>query len=718
VGEGGTVIVRGTVERVTFEQPDSGWAVLRISGPEGLYTAVGNLAGLSAGEEVELQGEWTSHPRFGRQFKTTSFRTILPVTTAGMKRFLASNLVKGIGPQLAEAIVARFGQDTLRVIEQEPQRLSEVEGIGAARIAALRQAWDEQKTWRELMVFLQGLGISPGLAFKICRRYGQGAGAVVRQDPYRLAREVRGIGFATADRVASLVGVGPKATARAAAGLIHVLETALEAGHTALPHMELLTRTAELLAWQEAELIPVLEHMVQKGELRREFAALPAGPYIYLPQFARAEAQVAQRVMELLAAPPGLWHGPPQGEELSLLAALSPEQATAVRTALTERLTVITGGPGTGKTTTIRTLLQIATGRKARVLLAAPTGRAAKRLSEVTGAPASTLHRMLELRPQAPSEPGRILAAEMVIVDEMSMVDLPLCDQLLQAVQPGTHLVLVGDVDQLPPVGPGQVLKDLIDSARVPTVRLRTIFRQREASGIVTNAHRINRGQLPYWGKSAPDFFFFSAQDAETCAGIITALVTERIPRRFGIPPEQIQVLSPVHRGVAGVQSLNQRLQEALNPARPGLPQLPSGGSTFRPNDRVIQVVNNYQKEAFNGDLGCLTAVDPTARRLQVSFDGGPPVSYEATELDELMLAYAISVHKSQGSEYPAVVLPVMWIMPAMMTRRLLYTAVTRAKRLVVLVGNVGALKKHVTNDAQEIRFGHLAHRLAMVGGQ
>ncbi|MCX6021329.1 MAG: ATP-dependent RecD-like DNA helicase, partial [Chloroflexi bacterium] len=682
---------------------------------------VGALPAVAPGTALRLWGEWTAHPQYGQQFTVTRWQERLPATMQGIKKYLGSGLIKGVGPVTADRIVDRFGLETLRVIEEEPDRLLEVPGLGRKRRDIITRAWAEQQAIKEVMLALQSLGVNTGLAVRIFKTYRDEALTVVKTQPYRLAEDVFGIGFITADKIARALGIAADSPERARAGLKYALSKASDDGHVYLPRTELLDKAAELLAVDTDLVETALASLEDDGGLARQ--EFEEGPGIYLPPFYGAESAAARRLRARLSdgedrlaqfagvdfARAFAWRQSNASVELA------PEQRDAVRLALTERVTILTGGPGTGKTTTIRAVLSLLGARQGSFLLAAPTGRAAQRMSEAADAPAQTIHRLIGLRPggEAAFNEERPLDTDLLVVDEVSMLDILLINTLLKAVGPGTHLLLVGDVDQLPSVGPGQVLRDLIASEQIPTVRLTQIFRQAQQSGVVRNAHRINRGEFPEFGRDVQDFFFFPVEEADAAADLVADLVLNRIPRRFSIPPGQIQVLSPMHCGAAGVGALNLKLQEALNPPQPGRPERPQGARTFRPGDRVMQIRNNYDKCVFNGSLGVLTALDMEQQEATVRLDEGGEITYEFAEMDELTHAFAISVHKSQGSEYAAVVLPLLTQHYTMLARNLLYTAVTRAKRLVVLVGSRRALGIAIKKEGSSVRYSALGRRLS-----
>jgi exodeoxyribonuclease V alpha subunit len=726
--------LRGVVERVTYANAENGYSVLRLAvkGKLDLVTVVGNLADVNAGESLELEGVWTRHRQYGRQFKVLSYRTVLPATAEGIKKYLGSGMIKGIGPVMAGRIVDKFGADTLDVIEHDSRRLLDVLGIGRKRVDQIRMAWDEQKQIREVMVFLQGHGVRPSWAVKIYKAFGDASVQVVREDPYRLAREINGIGFKTADQIAQNLGLPPDSPRRVAAGVAYALGEMANEGHVYVPQGELLATATKMLEVPADLVQEGVEALEQEEEVYRETIEYPvAGTQagseeireeeaVYLRPFYYGEVGVARRLQAMLH------HA---GSRLDVFGGvmwqvllsdtgemhLSARQQEAVRTALTRKVTVLTGGPGTGKTTTVRTVIDLLERFKRSYALASPTGRAAKRLAEATGRPAKTIHRMLGFVPGEgfKHDEDNPLDVDMLIVDETSMLDLLLANHLLKAIHPATHLLLVGDVDQLPSVGAGNVLRDVIDSGQVPVVRLDLIFRQAQDSLIVTNAHRINKGLMPTFSKTATDFFLFGQDNPDEAAELIVDIVQRRIPRKFGYDPvDDIQVLSPMYRGAVGVSNLNDRLQAALNPPSPKKAERRLSGRAFRAGDRVIQLRNNYDLDVFNGDVGRIQSIDALNQRLLVEIDERV-VRYDWSEADELALAYAISVHRAQGSEYPAVVIPVMTTHYMMLQRPVLYTAVTRARELVVLVGSRRAIAIAVRNDKVARRHSGLSTRIA-----
>ncbi|MBY8886494.1 ATP-dependent RecD-like DNA helicase [Streptomyces sp. PTM05] len=726
-------VLEGVLERITYANEDNGYTVARVDTGRGageLLTVVGALLGAQPGESLRMEGRWGSHPQYGKQFTVENYTTVLPATIQGIRRYLGSGLIKGVGPRIADRIVEHFGTDTLDVIEQDPKRLIEVPGLGPKRTKKIALAWEEQKAIKEVMVFLQGVGVSTSIAVRIYKEYGDASISVVRNQPYRLAADVWGIGFLTADRIAQAVGIPHDSPDRAKAGLQYALSQATDGGNCFLPQERLIADAVKLLQVDSGLVIDCLAELVEEEGVVRERVPDPEGgepvQAVYLVPFHRAEISLSAQVLRLLRGPEDrmpAFRDVAWDKALAWLADrtgadLAPEQEQAVRLALTEKVAVLTGGPGCGKSFTVKSVVTLAKAKGAKVVLAAPTGRAAKRLAELTGAEASTVHRLLELKPggDAAYNRDRPLDADLVVVDEASMLDLILANKLVKAVPPGAHLLFVGDVDQLPSVGAGEVLRDLLaDGSPVPAVRLTRIFRQAQQSGVVTNAHRINSG-VPPITQGLPDFFLFAEEDTEAAGRLTVDVVARRIPARFGLDPRRdVQVLAPMHRGPAGAGTLNGLLQQAVTPARPDLPERRFGGRVFRVGDKVTQIRNNYDKGAngvFNGTVGVVTALSVEEQRLTVRTDEDEEVDYDFDELDELAHAYAVTIHRSQGSEYPAVVIPVTTGAWMMLQRNLLYTAVTRAKRLVVLVGSRRALGQAVRTVSAGRRFTALDHRL------
>jgi exodeoxyribonuclease V alpha subunit len=726
-------VLEGALERVTYANPETGYTIARIDAGRGpdLVTAVGPLLGAQVGESLRMRGRWTSHPKYGKQFEVFSYTTVLPATVQGIQRYLGSGLIKGIGPVMAERMVKHFGVDIMHIIDDSPQRLIEVDGLGPKRTAMITSAWAEQKAIKEVMVFLQGVGVSTSLAVRIYKKYGDKSVDVVRTEPYRLASDVWGIGFKTADTIAVSVGIARDSPERIKAGLAYTLSEAADDGHCYLPAPNLITDAAKILEVPAEMIGPCLDELAAaEGVAREDLPAAaedsPPVPAVYLPPFYQAERSVAAALLRLLrtnADRMAAFASVDWAKALGWLrertgAVLAPEQEEAVRLALTERVAVLTGGPGCGKSFTVRSVVELARAKGAKVVLVAPTGRAAKRLAELTGHEAATIHRLLQLRPGGePSfDASTPLDADLVVVDETSMVDVILANKLVKAIPPGAHLLLVGDVDQLPSVGAGEVLRDLLAAGTLPVVRLTKIFRQAQQSGIVVNAHRINAGEQPSLSGFG-DFFWFGCDDTEQAAALVVDIVTRRIPARFGLDPRRdVQVLCPMHRGPAGAGNLNLMLQESLTPFREGQPERRYGGRVFRVGDKVTQLRNNYEKGAagvFNGTVGVVIDMSLEDHKLTVRTDEDESVDYGFDELDELTHAYAVTIHRSQGSEYPAVVIPLTMGSWLMLQRNLIYTGVTRAKKLVVLVGSRRALAVAVRTKGSGRRHTALDHRLA-----
>ncbi len=709
-------VVEGILAHTVFSNEETGWSVVRIDTARGSITAVGLLLGLRAGDRLRLTGRWTVHPRFGEQFEVSSFVEVQPSTLEGIRRFLGSGRIKGLGAGFAARLVEHFGLQTLDVIEHEPERLLEVTGVGHRRAEQIRTGWQQHRGVQQVMVFLQSHDVPPALAAKVWQRYGPAAIDVVRENPYRLAEEVSGVGFLTADRIARGLGLPPDAPQRLEAGLVYTLARAADDGHVHLPRPDLLSWAGRLLDTDADDLELPLERLIAAGRVVAE--RWPDADSVFQPTLHTAEWQVAAHVRELLET------GAPDLDldvgsavrryESDAGIELAPEQRQALESALTAPMVVVTGGPGTGKTTLVRGLVTILERKGLQPLLAAPTGRAAKRLEEATGAAARTIHRLLEFNPATGTfarDRHFPLEADVVVVDEASMVDVELASSLLEAIPAGTRLVVVGDADQLPSVGPGSVLGDLILSGAVPVIRLRHVFRQAQRSLIVVNAHRVNHGQMPEEaeGEELADYYFVAREAPEAAVDTVVELVARRIPERFGFDPlDDVQVLTPMHRGELGVANLNARLQQALNPAGQ---EVQVGARSYRLGDKVMQLRNNYDLDVYNGDLGRILAVDPEERQVVVRFDGRP-VTVPADSLDDLGVAYACTIHKSQGSEYPAVVVVLHHQHHIMLQRNLLYTALTRARRLVVVVGSRRALARAVRNATVRRRHTRLAERL------
>jgi exodeoxyribonuclease V alpha subunit len=717
--------LEGILERVTFVNEENAWSVVRLAvpGKKDLVTVVGNLLGVQPGENLRLRGNWTVDRKYGEQFRAEGYVTVQPATLVGIEKYLGSGLVRGIGKVIAKRLVDVFGLQTLEVIEQAPERLREVDGIGPVRTERIAKAWVEQKQIKDVMVFLQSHGVSTTFAIKIYKQYQDRSIAVVKENPYRLAIDIFGIGFKTADKIAGQLGISPSSPERAHAGVLHVLGELSSEGHAYYPRRKLMEAAAALLEIDAAIIETAVSALAEEGQvvvsaILGDTGEAQEDQAVYLASLHRAESGAADLVRALLRAPTrhisiDLEKALTWFEERQKIS-LATEQREAIRRAITSKVLVITGGPGTGKTTLVNGMIQILEKKGRRILLAAPTGRAAKRMTETTGREARTIHRLLEFDPKTMGfqrDRDRPLEADLVIVDEASMIDTVLAYNLLKAIPLRCQLVLVGDVDQLPSVGPGSVLQDVIRSGAVDVVRLSHIFRQAEASLIVVNAHRVNHGEMPRLTspEAKADFFFVEKSEPEDVLVALKQLVNERIRARFGFDPvNDIQVLTPMHRGLLGAASLNGELQALLNPQGASVVH---GSRLFRAGDKVMQIRNNYDLEVFNGDIGLIEAIDEEGRTVSVRFDSRS-VTYERGDLDELVLAYACSIHKSQGSEYPCVVLPIHTQHYVMLQRNLLYTGITRARRLVVLVGTKRALAIAVKNDKTEARFTQLAARL------
>ena len=713
-------VLAGLVERVTFHNAENGFCVLRAKarGHRDLVTVVGYAATIAAGEWITASGEWVNDRIHGQQFKARFLRTSAPSTVDGIEKYLASGMIRGIGPVYAKKLVRIFGDKVFDVIEAQPDRLREVEGIGPVRVSRITAAWAEQKIVREIMVFLHSHGVGTARAVRIFKTYGADAVQVMSQNPYRLARDIRGIGFKTADAIAMKLGIEKTAMIRIRAGISYALTEAMNEGHCGLPTEE-LAPLAEKLLEAPVELVrTALGLELTEGNVIAD--TVGETPCIFLAGLHRAERAIADRLVRLLDGPPPWpWIDPDKAlpwTEARVGFALAESQRSAVKLALASKALVITGGPGVGKTTIVKAILRILAAKGVRLLLCAPTGRAAKRMSEATGFEAKTIHRLLEVDPKTGGfkrDDDDPLDCDLLVVDETSMVDVLLMQALLKAIPDRAALLIVGDIDQLPSVGPGQVLSDVITSGAVPVIRLTEVFRQAAQSRIITNAHRINQGGIPDLAPPGTDsdFYFVSVEQPEIAVQRIIELVKTRIPSRFGLSPiRDIQVLCPMNRGSVGARSLNIELQAALNPA--GDQKIERFGWTFASGDKVMQIENDYDKDVYNGDIGYIDTVDMDAGELSASFDGRS-VTYGFGELDALVPAYAASIHKSQGSEYPAVVIPVMTQHYPMLQRNLLYTGVTRGKKLVVLVGQKKAIAIAVRNVSGRRRWSRLREWLA-----
>ncbi len=731
-------MLEAVLERITYANEDTGYTIARVAtertGPD-LLTVVGPLLGAQVGESLRLTGRWSSHPKYGKQFQVDSYATVLPATIQGIRRYLGSGMIKGIGPMMAERMVAHFGTEILSIIEEQPGRLIEVHGLGPKRTRRIADAWEEQKAIKEVMVFLSGVGVSTSLAVRIYKTYADSSISVVRAEPYRLASEVWGIGFKTADTIAQAVGIPHDSPQRIKAGLQYTLSQAADNGHCYLPEPTLIREATNILEVDHELIGPCLDELVTEEGVIRELLPTSdgSGAAVYLVPFHRAERSLAAHLLDLLNS---------SHERLAAFAQvdwdkalgwlhrqtgqdLAAGQQEAVTLALTSKVAVLTGGPGCGKSFTVRSIVKLATAKQATVVLVAPTGRAAKRLAELTEHEACTVHRLLELQPggEAKYDRDNPLDADLVVVDETSMMDVILANKLIKAIPEGAHLLLVGDVDQLPSVGSGEVLRDLLAAGNIPRVRLTQIFRQAQQSGIIVNAHRINHGQPPQLTGFA-DFYWFGCDPsedsglhpAEETATLVVDIVARRIPAKFGLDTaHDVQVLAPMHRGPAGAGNLNALLQEALTPQRDGTPEKRYGGRVFRVGDKVTQLRNNYHKGQsgiFNGTVGVVTGLSLEEQTMTVLTDEDEHVDYDFAELDELAHAYAITIHRSQGSEYPAVVIPVTTSSWMMLQRNLLYTGVTRAKQLIILVGSRRALAQAVRTPGAGRRHTALTYRL------
>lgn len=718
----------GQIERITYHDEVSGYTVLRIMvrGYPEQVTAVGLMTNPAIGSILQLKGGWRNHPKFGVQFDIKEYKAEMPTSESGIEKYLASGIIKGIGPSVAEKIVERFGRDTINILDNEPDKLLEVDGIGAKKAAAIKAAWAEQRDIRDVMLFLQSYGVGTGLATRVFRHYGAAAIQVLQENPYRLAIDIFGIGFHTADKVAASMGFAKNSPFRIRAGVLHVINEMTRDGHIYVPIDRLAEAAAEILDVPAGDAGAGIEAARLAEEIIVEWFTLNGGGdecAVYLPAFHYAESHSAKNLYKLLSSP---WNDhrvnidamiPWVQETLGIT--LAERQEEALREALESKVMVITGGPGTGKTTLIKAILKIREARGLRVMLAAPTGRAAKRMTEATGHEAKTIHRMLEFVGMGTSggdfmlDESNPLECDLLVVDEASMIDQILFHHLLKAIPKSAGVIFVGDVNQLPSVGAGNVLGDIISSGVIPVVRLNEIFRQARESMIVVNAHRVNNGEYPIVdteGDGLKDFYFIQQDDPDAALEIIKTLVTERIPKRFGFDPvNEVQVLSPMHKGSVGTMRLNTELQRTLNTS--GGARAVRMGVTYQEGDKVMQIRNNYQKDVYNGDIGRIFKINGDEGQIIVQMDNGL-VSYEFAELDELVHAYAVSIHKSQGSEYPAVVIPLLTQHYVMLQRNLLYTGITRGKQLVIIVGSKKAAAIAVRNDKTRKRWTGLSERL------
>jgi exodeoxyribonuclease V alpha subunit len=719
--------LQGQIERITYTNEENGFTIarLKVYGQRDLVTVVGNLMAPTPGEIIKMKGEWADHAKYGEQFKIVQYKTAVPASVYGITKYLGSGLIKGIGPVMAKRIVKQFGKETLDVIENDIEKLAEIDGIGKKRIGMIKNAWQDQKEIREVMLFLQTHNVSSGYATKIFKHYGNRSIQVVKENPYRLATDIFGIGFVTADHIAEKLGFSKDSELRAEAGILYVLHQLADEGHVYYPYEALVKKCQEILAVDREVIVKafgtiavdkriVIEDLNEHIE---EFAENKKA--VYLAKFHVSETRIATRLKRLVKAPGSIREIDPdkaiEWVQKQLAITLAGRQVEAVKCAVANKVMVITGGPGTGKTTIINAILKIFSTLKVNIMLSAPTGRAAKRMTEATGHKAKTIHRMLEYSIQKGGFQKNVdypLDCDLLIVDEASMIDTILMHHLLKGIPPTATFILVGDVDQLPSVGAGNVLGDIIASGAIPVVELNEIFRQAKESLIIVNAHKINSGLLPSPKQSAnklDDFYFIEQEDPEEVVRIILELAKERIPERFGFDAvDDIQVLTPMHKGVVGAGNLNVELQSTLNPGQGGVMR---GNRNYRLNDKVMQIKNNYDKEVFNGDIGRITRIDQEARKVTISFDGRDR-AYDYTDLDEIILAYAVSVHKSQGSDYHAVIIPIVIQHYILLQRNLIYTAITRGRKLVVMVGTRKALAIGVKNDKTKRRYTYLRYRL------
>ena len=704
--------LRCVVEHITYQNQENGWSVMKVKvkGYDNLVTLTGSLLDVPVGSVLLVDGDWRVDPRYGQQFVAQSWTEVMPATIYGIEKYLGSGLIKGIGPVYAKAIVSRFGLETINVIENDIERLLEVPRLGRKRMEKIRESWEKQKDIKEVMVFLQGYGVSTAFAAKIYRKYEKESIAKVKENPYQLADDIWGIGFKTADGIASKMGYEKNDPRRCRSGILYTLNELAEEGHVYAEPEQLVDAAVKLLDAEESPVRQALASMIETNDVVLD------NEVIYLPPFYHAENGSAKRLQSLLsdtslfnadiAAEPKAEYGAKPGGIV-----YDDVQQAAIQKALDSKVMVLTGGPGTGKTTTTQGIIEAFKARHMSILLAAPTGRAAKRMTEATGMEAKTIHRLLEYNPMDGYKRNdeNPLEGDALIVDECSMIDILLFYNLMKAIPSNMRLILVGDIDQLPSVGAGNVLRDIIDSQQIPVVRLTRIFRQAQSSRIVMNAHAINAGQFPNIKNGLDtDFFFIGQEDADDIVKLIIGLVRDRLPKKYGYPAKEIQVLTPMQRGTVGAGNLNIELQNALNPSGPSLAR---GGYTFRQGDKVMQIRNNYDKNVFNGDIGYITAVDTTERTLSITFDNRI-VEYDITELDEIMLAYAVTIHKSQGSEFPVVVMPVTMKHYVMLQRNLIYTGITRAKKICVLVGTTKALAYAIRNNTVSKRNTKFKERL------
>ena len=705
--------IRGVVERITYQSAENGYSVLRVAVKDynELVTVVGNLIDVNVGSVLLIEGEWTVNKKYGTQFSAYKWEETVPATAFGIEKYLGSGLIKGVGPKFAKRIVDMFGTDTISVIEDNPEQLSEVEGIGEKRIEMIVKSWEQQKEIKNIMLFLQSHDVSTTFATKIYKKYGNKSIEIVKANPYKLADDIWGIGFKTADNIASKLNFDKNCFIRCRSGILYTLNQLADDGHVYAEKEQLIKKSSELLDIEQNFIVEALEKILNTNDLVLDEEA------IYLPTFYMAEIGIAHR-LKLLNNSPARINTNLKVNISRLQEKIGIEydeiQAKGIQQAVTAKVMILTGGPGTGKTTTALGIIRILQIMGMHILLAAPTGRAAKRMTETTGMEAKTIHRLLEFKPSGGYQRNEknMLDGDVLIIDESSMIDVILMNSLMKAIPPHMKLILIGDIDQLPSVGAGNVLRDIIDSNQFSVIRLTKIFRQAQSSKIIMNAHKINEGRYPDLsnGKNT-DFFFIEAEEPEVAANTIVELVKSRLPKYYHISPSSIQVLSPMQKGMVGASNLNILLQDAINPSDKCLYR---AGRSFRQNDKVMQIRNNYDKEVFNGDIGFISEIDFDNNKLNVAFDNRI-IEYDITELDELVQAYAITIHKSQGSEYPVVVMPVMMTHFIMLQRNLIYTGITRAKKVLVIVGTKKAVSYSVRNVTVTKRNTKLKERLQEV---
>ena len=716
--------IQGQLEKITYVNEENGYTIakIKVKGHRELVTIAGNLFSVNPGEVLKLKGIWYNHPKYGEQIKVTSYESVIPATVKGIERYLGSGLIKGIGPVMAKRIVAQFGVETLDVIENSIPRLKEVDGIGDKRILMIQKAWAEQKEIKEVMLFLQGYGVSSSYATKIFKQYGQKSIRVVKENPYQLATDIFGIGFITADKIAQNIGIAKDSQIRAEAGILYVLKQLSNDGHVYYPYELLIEECKKVLNLERDVIVKAFGKIASEKKIVIEdinAEEIKENKAVYLTEFYISEAGISNSLKKLLNVKKTLrsfdiekaleW----VQKELGII--LAENQIKAVKESINQKVMVITGGPGTGKTTIINSIIRIYRRLGRRVLLAAPTGRAAKRMAEATGHEAKTIHRLLEFSFQEGGfkrNERNPLEADLLVIDETSMVDTSLMHHFLKAVPVTTTLILVGDVDQLPSVGPGNVLKDIIESGVIPIVKLNEIFRQSRESLIIINAHKVNNGEMPiltYNKDRLQDFYFFQIEEPEKILEKIISLCKEKIPEKFKFDPiKDIQVLTAMHKGLIGTSNLNMELQKVLNPS---IDELIRGSKVFKPGDKVMQIINNYDKDVYNGDIGVINRINKEDQEIKVDYEG-KVVIYDYSDLDEIVLAYSVSVHKSQGSEYPVVVMPIHTQHYMLLQRNLLYTAITRGKRLVIIIGTKKAMAIAIRNNKTQKRYTYLKNRL------